>query len=83
MRSRLSDVGRDDAQGAAMTPARTLDSTLAGCAIVIADECSTGDLDVLLSSRGATVRRAVVPSPGAAHELGPAAIHAARGEVDA
>ncbi|QDE34908.1 hypothetical protein FIV50_08960 [Microbacterium foliorum] len=66
-----------------MTPARTLDSTLAGCAIVIADECSTGDLDVLLSSRGATVRRAVVPSPGAAHGLGPAAIHAARGEVDA
>lgn len=66
-----------------MTPARTLDSTLAGCAIVIADECSTGDLDAMLSSRGATVRRAVVPSPGAAHELGPAAIRAARGEVDA
>ncbi|MEV7797904.1 winged helix-turn-helix domain-containing protein [Microbacterium foliorum] len=66
-----------------MTPARTLDSTLAGCAIVIADDCSAGDLDAMLSSRGATVRRAVVPSPGAAHELGPAVIRAARGEVDA
>lgn len=66
-----------------MTPARTLDSTLTGCAIVIADDCSAGDLDAMLSSRGATVRRAVVPRQGAAHELGPAAIRAARGEVDA
>ncbi|MDN3443936.1 winged helix-turn-helix domain-containing protein [Microbacterium sp. APC 3901] len=65
-----------------MTPARTLDTTLAGCAVVIADECSTGDLDAMLSSRGATVRRAVVEGPGA-NELGEAAIRAAAGEVDA
>ena len=65
-----------------MTPARTLDTTLAGCAIVIADECSTGDLDAILSSRGATVRHAVVQGPGA-NELGQAAIRAAAGEVDA
>ncbi|WP_311257212.1 winged helix-turn-helix domain-containing protein [Microbacterium sp. WCS2018Hpa-9] len=65
-----------------MTPARTLDSTLVGCAIVIADECASGDLDAMLSSRGANVRRAFVPRSHA-HEMGSAAMHAARGEVDA
>lgn len=65
-----------------MTPARTLDSTLAGCAIAIVEECSSGDLDAMLSSRGATVRRVLVPRPDA-HELGSAAMHAGRGEADA
>lgn len=65
-----------------MTAARTLDSTLAGCAIVIADECSSGDLYAMLSSRGATVGRTLVPTADS-RELCQTAIGAARGEVDA
>lgn len=65
-----------------MTTARTLDSALVGCAIVIVDERSSGDLDAMLTSRGATVRRALAPTTDA-HEQGSAAIRAARGEVDA